>query len=89
MFVGLVHDPGRRLPEEPPGPPDPDWKVPYRLLARLLLWCVLLAVAPTVGDVAGPLAGYAVLLLAVTLGLRWVERWCARQYWSGLRDFRL
>ncbi len=88
IVVGLVHDPGRRLPEEPPEP-DREWRVPYRAIARLVVWWVLLAVAPAVGDALSPIVGYALLMLTVALGFHWLEAWCARQHWSGLRDFRL
>jgi hypothetical protein len=29
------------------------------------------------------------LLLVLALGFWRLERWCSRQYWRGLRDFKL
>jgi hypothetical protein len=84
MFVGLVHDPGLNRPE----PPEPRSRphlppVPWRLLASIAGWVSLLIIANGVGG----LAGYLVVLLAVALGAWRLDRWCARQYWSGLREY--
>jgi hypothetical protein len=89
LVVGLVHGSGWEPPEDAPEPPRRrTWHVPWRPLAWLAAWCWLLALVPVADDAFGALAGYAVLLLAVGLGFWRVERWCARQYWQGLREYQ-
>jgi hypothetical protein len=89
LVVGLVHGSGWEPPEETPPPSGRrSWHVPWRPLAWLAAWCWLLALVPVVDDALGALAGYAMLLLAVALGFWRVERWCARQYWHGLREYQ-
>ncbi|HEY1509209.1 MAG TPA: hypothetical protein VGF93_09430 [Solirubrobacteraceae bacterium] len=48
-----------------------------------------MALVPVVGSAFGGLAGYGVLMASVALVLWRVERWCARQYWGGLREYKL
>ena len=89
IVVGLVHDRGWEPPDDAP-PPRRQWSrhLPWRSLAWFLACCLLMAVAPAAGRAFGGLAGYAALLLAVGLGVWRVERWCAGQYWRGLRDYQ-
>jgi hypothetical protein len=47
-----------------------------------------MALVPIVTRAFGGLAGYAVLLLAVALVFWRLDRWCARQYWGGLREYK-
>ena len=91
MFVGLV----RSSDWEPPPPPEPperprgrSWRVPWRALAWVALWWALLAAVPLADHLLGALGGYGVLLLAVTLALWRLDRWCSRQYWHGLREYK-
>jgi hypothetical protein len=91
MFVGLV----RSSDWEPPPPPEPSepsrgrgWHVPWRAVALVATWWALLLAVPVANDALGPLAGYGLLLVAVTLGLWRLDRWCARQYWGGLREYQ-
>jgi hypothetical protein len=85
VFVGLID-----TRWEPPWEPEPEPRrrphLPVRLLAWVAGWCWLLALGGVVSSVAGPLAGYLALLLAVGVGAWRVERWFARQYWHGLRE---
>jgi hypothetical protein len=84
MLIGLVHDPGSNRPQPPDAGRHPQLPhVPWRLLAWLSGWVGLLFVA----DAVGGLAGYLVLLLAVSIGAWRLDRWCARQYWSGLSEY--
>jgi hypothetical protein len=84
-LLGLVHDRGwDPPPDDPGGPRRPLPHLPWRPFAWLAAWCWLLFAAGAVGG----LAGYLIVLLAVTLGCWRVERWCARQYWGGLREYR-
>lgn len=99
MFVfGLVHDSGWESPDYGPVPPeDPsrnrrEWNwhmVPWRSLAWLALWCALMAIVPFVSSTFGGLAGFGVLMAAVGLAFWRLERFCARQYWHGLREYKL
>jgi hypothetical protein len=89
LLVGLVHVHEWELPEEEPAPrPRRTWQMPWRLLAWVTGICALMALVSPVGHAFGGLAGYGVLLLAVTLGFWRAERWCDRQYWRGLRDYQ-
>jgi hypothetical protein len=98
LVFGLVHGSDWEPPEYGPEPPvDPirkhgewNWQmVPWGGLARLALWCVLMAIVPFVSSTFGGLAGFAVLMAAVALAFWRLERFCARQYWQGLRDYKL
>ena len=98
LFVGLVHARDWELPEEPSEPPepspDPRWTIPWRAIpwqaiATVLAWWALLAFVPSaVHDAFGGLAGYLALRAVVGLGCWRLERWCSRQYWRGLRDYK-
>ena len=90
-FVGLVHARDWEPPEELPEPPaGRQWKLPWRSIALVASWWLLLAyVPPVVQDAFGGFAGYLALLAVVGLGFWRFERWCARLYWRGLRDFKL
>lgn len=98
LVFGLVHDRGWEPPDYGPEPPDDpsrnrrDWNwhmVPWRSLAWLGLWCALMAIVPFVTSTFGGLAGFGVLMAAVGLAFWRLERFCARQYWQGLRDYKL
>jgi len=89
-FVGLVHAREWELPEPPePAPRRRAVRIPWRALAWLALMTALLFLAPVAARAAGGLAGYGVILLAAALGFWRLDRWCSRQYWRGLRDFRV
>ena len=89
LVVGLVHSKEWEPPEDAPVPRRrPDWRVLWRPLVWIGAFCVLLALVPVVEQALGALAGYGVLLIAVTLGFWRVERWCSRQYWQGLREYQ-
>jgi hypothetical protein len=89
IVVGLVHDRGWEPPDDPPAPRrEWSWHLPWRSLAWFSACCLLIALAPTAGRAFGGLVGYAALLLAVGLGVWRVDRWCAGQYWHGLRDYQ-
>jgi hypothetical protein len=100
LVFGLVHGHGWELPDhgwEPPEDEFPerhhrewDWHmVPWRSLVWLALWVVLMAVVPYVSTTFGGLAGFGVLMAAVALAFWRLERFCARQYWNGLREYKL
>jgi hypothetical protein len=89
LVFGLVHDRGWEPPEDPPERrPARSWRLPWRPLAWVATWCWLMALVPVAGHAFGALAGYGVLLLSVALVYWRVDRWCARQYWHGLREHR-
>lgn len=91
LFVGLVHAREWEPPEEPPEPPPgPGWDIPWRALATLVAWWALLVWGPpAVTDAFGGLAGYLALIGVLILGFWRLERWCTKQYWRGLRDYKL
>ena len=99
LVFGLVHDRGWEPPDYGPEPEDEfparkrfewDWHtIPWRALAWLAVWCLLMAIVPFVSSTFGGLAGFGVLMIAVGLAFWRLERFCARQYWDGLRDYRL
>lgn len=98
LVFGLVHGSGWEPPErgsEPPEDETPkrrewDWHmVPCRSLALLAVWVVLMAIVPFVSSTFGGLAGFGVLMAAVALAFWRLERFCARQYWQGLREYKL
>ncbi len=92
LVFGLIHDSGWEPPDQPPEPPPSQphrWRLPWRPLAWVAAFCWLMALVPIVSAAFGGLAGYGVLLLALGLGLWRAERWCAKQYWSGLREYKL
>ena len=59
-------------------------------VARLAgVWVFLMAIVPFVSSTFGGLAGFGVLMAAVALAFWRLERFCARQYWHGLREYKL
>ena len=72
------------LPERRPW----TWRRPWRPCAWFAAWCWLMALVPVVSRAFGGLAGFGVLMLALALGCWRLERFCARQYWSGLREHK-
>ena len=100
LVFGLVHGSGWEPPEGGWEPHEDevserkrfewDWHmVPWRGLGWLALWCFLMAIVPFVSGTFGGLAGFGVLMLAVALGFWRLERFCAGQYWHGLREYKL
>jgi hypothetical protein len=96
LVFGLVHGDGWDPPEEPWEPGEdglPErrpwtWHLPWRPFAWLAVWCWLMALVPIVTSAAGGLAGFGVLMLAIGLACWRLERFCARQYWGGLREYK-
>jgi hypothetical protein len=90
LVFGLVHDrPWEPPPDEPELPPRGwTWRLPWRPLAWFAAWCWLMALVPVASHAFGSLAGYGVLLLATALAFWRIERWCSRQYWEGLREYK-
>jgi hypothetical protein len=100
LVFGLVHGSGWEPPDRGPEPPEDevptrkrlewDWHmIPWHALAWLALWCVLMAIVPFMSSTFGGLAGFGVLMLAVALAVWRLERFCASQYWHGLREYKL
>jgi hypothetical protein len=96
LVFGLVHDGGWEPPErgwelpedEPPERRRWTWRLPWRPLAWFAAWCWLMALVPVVNSAAGGLAGFGVLMLAFGLVCWRLERFCARTYWHGLREYK-
>ena len=95
LVFGLVHGDDRW---EPPGWDSPDdeperqpwtWRLPWRPLAWFAAWCWVMALVPVVSSAFGGLAGFGMLMLAFGLAFWRLERFCARQYWHGLREHKL
>lgn len=91
LVLGLIHEGGWEPPDpEPePQPRRRKWNLPWRTLVWVAVWCWLMALVPVVSSAFGGLAGYGVLMASVVLALWRIERWCARQYWEGLREHKL
>jgi hypothetical protein len=92
MFVGLVGDPGWHgppdgLPDKPEREPR-SWRVPWGPIAWVLALVALVALVPVVDHLIGNFAGYVMICVVVLVGTLRVDRWCSRQYWRGLRDYR-
>lgn len=92
MLVGLIHDDPGWQPEPAPEPARRRLRWVWahghwRALAWWAGWCWLFVLAGIVANLVGALAGYLVVLVAVALASWRVERWCARQYWGGLREW--
>jgi hypothetical protein len=94
LVLGLVHDrgwepePWERPEEGAELRPARNWHLPWRPFAWLAVWCWLMALVPVVSGAVGGLAGFGVLMLAVALALWRLDRWCGRQYWQGLREYK-
>lgn len=92
LVLGPVHDRGWEQPpeeHEPESRRERGWRLPWRPLAWVAVWCWLMALVPVVSGAFGGLAGFGVPMLAVALVVWRVDRWCARQYWHGLREYKL
>jgi hypothetical protein len=96
LVFGLVHDGGWEPPErawespedEPPERQPWTWRLPWRPLAWFAAWCWLMALVPVASSAFGGLAGFGVLMLAFALACWRLERFCARAYWHGLREYK-
>lgn len=91
LVLGLIHDGGWEPPDAEPEQPRRrrKWNLPWRTLVWIAVWCWLMALVPVVSSAFGGLAGFGVLMASVVLVIWRVERWCARQYWGGLREYKL
>lgn len=93
LVFGLVNGGDWDRPDGGRDTPEDDghrwtWRPPWRPLAWFAAWCWLMALVPIVNTAAGGLAGFGVLMLAVGLACWRLERFCARQYWYGLREYK-
>jgi hypothetical protein len=95
LVFGLVHDGRWEPPEHSWEPPEDEpprrrwtWRLPWRPLAWFAAWCWLMALVPVVNSAFGGLAGFGVLMVAFGLVCWRLERFCARAYWNGLRDYK-
>lgn len=91
LVVGLIHDGGWESPDDEPEQPRPNrkWNLPWRTLVWIAVWFWLMALVPVASSAFGGLAGFFVLLAAVVLLFWRLERWCAKQYWAGLREYKM
>ena len=90
MFVGLIHEPRPGPPGDDAPAARPRGRLPrgwWRPLAWLAAWLWMFVLAGAVANLVGAFAGGVVVLLAVALAAWRVDRWCARQYWGGLREW--
>jgi hypothetical protein len=89
-FVGLVSDPRWEPPDGDGDDRDRNrtWRIPWRLLFWIVLLVALMVLVPVVGHALGEFAGYVLLCFNVALGFWRFDRWCAKQHWSGLRDYQ-
>ena len=95
LVFGLVQgdgwegpDDGREPEGDGPRPYRWTWRPPWRPLAWFAAWCWLRALVPVINQAVSGLAGFGVLMLAVGLACWRLERFCARQYWYGLREHK-
>lgn len=87
MFIALIHEPWDR-DDVPQPPPRRSWaRGWWRPLAWWAAWLWMFVLAGVAANALGALAGYLVVLAAVALASWRLERWCARQYWGGLREW--
>lgn len=86
MFVGLVRDPRWEPPE---GEPDHrTWEIPWRAIAYVVGFCVMLRLVSTIDHALGPVAGYASLCVLLALAAWRFDRWMSRQNWRGMKDYQ-
>jgi hypothetical protein len=91
LVVGLIYDDGWEPPDDEPEPPRSSrkWDLPWRPLVWVAVWCWLMALVPVVSTAFGGLAGFGVLMAALALAVWRIDRWCAKQYWAGLREYKM
>ncbi len=78
----LIHEP-RDEGDPPPRDRRPLPRVPWRPFAWVAAFFWLLFVAGAVGG----LAGYLILLLAISVACWRVDRWLEGQDWGGMRNY--
>ena len=93
LVFGLVDGGEWDRSDDGPDAPGDDghrwtWRPAWRPLAWFAAWCWLMALVPVVSALAGGLAGFGVLMVAVGLACWRLERFCARQYWHGLHEYK-
>ena len=88
MFVGLVYERRWEPDDEPTPRGEWAWHVHWRSLGWVAAFAGLMALVPVAETLFGGLVSFGVLMLAVALGIWRVERWCAKQYWHGLREYQ-
>ena len=91
LVVGLIADGSWEPPDDEPQPPRPTrkWNLPWRSLVWVAVWCWLMALVPVVSSAFGGLVGFGVLMAALALAVWRIDRWCAKQYWAGLREYKM
>jgi hypothetical protein len=62
--------------------------VPWRELAWIAAFWAGLLLVPTAQHVAGSVVAYVFLLLVLGVGAWRLNRWCARVYWRGMKDYQ-
>ncbi len=77
----LIHDP-EPPPDRPPARRRSLPALPWRPFAWFAVFCWMLFAAGQVGG----LAGYVLLLAAISVGCWRVDRWLDGQYWGGLSE---
>ena len=86
--MGLVRDPDWQPPEGFPGRRRRRWAVPWRAIATVAVFCLMLWLVPVVDHAFGPFAGYGFLLAAITFGGWRLDRAMGPTYLRGLKDYQ-
>ena len=79
----LVHEPRDDHDDEPPAARRRLPHIPWRPFAWFAAFCWLMLAAGRVGG----LAGYGLVLLAISVGCWRVNRWLDGQDWAGMRNY--
>ncbi|MDQ3740065.1 MAG: hypothetical protein M3320_07110 [Actinomycetota bacterium] len=79
----LIHESREPSDDAAPPPRRSLPHVPWRPFAWVAAFCWLLFLAGAVGG----LAGYVILLGAISLGLWRLNRWLDGLHWTGMRDY--